>query len=107
MAVRTPSIEFAIGASEAMSLEGIAGWTLSAVSDRIWLTEENGGHDVWLLPGQRHLIASNGRVVVEPWHGKGGGACAAKFRLLPPLGSCWRGWRLPGLRPRSAAVACA
>ncbi len=108
MAIRRPSIEFAVGAAEAMSLERLAGWTLTAVSDRIWLTEEEGGRDVWLLPGQRHIIAGAGRVVVEPWLGKGGAAAgAATIRLLPPAGSCSRQWRLPGLRPRSLAVACA
>jgi len=108
MAIRTPSIEFAVGAAEAMSLERLAGWTLTAVSDRIWLTEENGGRDVWLLPGQRHIIAGGGRVVVEPWPMHGGAEShATTIRLRPPTGSCWRQWRLPGLRPGSQAVACA
>ncbi|EXI68518.1 MAG TPA: DUF2917 domain-containing protein [Candidatus Accumulibacter phosphatis] len=108
MTVRTPYVEFAVGAADAVSLARLAGWTLTAVSDRVWLTEENGGRDVWLLPGERHIIAGAGRVVVEPWTEKSCEATrAATIRLLPPAGACWRGWRLPGFRLRSQAAACA
>jgi hypothetical protein len=67
MVALLPYIEFEVRAAEAVSLDRLAGWTVVALGTRIWLTEEKGGRDIWLLPGDRHRIAGAGRVVVESW----------------------------------------
>ena len=96
MVVVLPSIEFEVGPAEAHSLDRLAGWTLTSVSARVWLTEESGGRDIWLLPGDRHLISSAGRVVVESWPQTGALADRpARIRLAPPATSCARQWRWP------------
>lgn len=101
MVVLLPCFEFEMAAVEAVSLQRLAGWTLTAVNARVWLTEENGGRDVWLLAGDRHLIRTPGRVVVEAWlPAEAGGDLRAIIRLAPPaarVGSRWRlSWPWPG-----------
>ncbi len=96
MVVVLPYIEFELGPAEAHSLDRLAGWTLTSVSARVWLTEESGGRDIWLLPGDRHFIASAGRVVVESWPQPGAVADrTARIRLAPPATSFARQWRWP------------
>jgi hypothetical protein len=86
MTALLPYIEFEVRAAEAVSLDRLAGWTVVALGTRIWLTEEKGGRDIWLLPGDRHRIAGAGRVVVEAWPAAGADAdLPAKIRLAPPI----------------------
>ena len=106
MQVQLPYLEFEMGAAEAVSLDRLAGWTLSSVSARVWLTEEKVGEDIWLLPGERHRIRGSGRVVVESWpEARAGSDAPAKIRLAPPAGAFARKWRLPGLALGNAAMA--
>ena len=99
MTALLPYIEFEVRAAEAVSLDRLAGWTVVALGTRIWLTEEKGGRDIWLLPGDRHRIAGAGRVVVEPWPTAGTDAdLPANIRLAPPTGTFGRRWCLPEFR---------
>jgi hypothetical protein len=55
------------------------------VGARVWLTEENGGRDIGLLPGERHVISGAGRVVLESWPITGARSdIPARMRLTPP-----------------------
>lgn len=103
MAILLPYLEFEINPVEAVSLPRLPGWTLTAVNSRIWLTEESGGRDVWLQPGDRYLVKGRGRVVVEPWLAPDAERLnSARVRLAPPRGSCVRRW---GMRWPRFAVA--
>ncbi len=94
-----PYIEFEVRAAEAVSLDRIAGWTVISLGTRLWLTEEKGGRDIWLLPGDRHRVAGVGKVVVEPWPTTDANAdLPARIRLAPPAGTFGRRWCLPKLR---------
>ncbi|MBL8394922.1 MAG: DUF2917 domain-containing protein [Candidatus Accumulibacter sp.] len=108
MAVPSAYIEFAVGRAEAVSLERLAGWSVIATDGRVWLTEEKEARDIWLLPGERHIITGAGRVVVESWSaGRIDADRPVMVRLAPPAGSCRKEWRLPGLRMSGVAAACA
>jgi len=98
MAILLPCIEFETSASEAVSLQRIAGWTLTAVGARLWLTEENVGRDIWLRPGDRHVVVGAGKVVVESWPATN--AAADLPARVPPICRHGYGWR----RRRHAAV---
>lgn len=99
MVILLPSIEVAVAATEAASFTGIAGWTLTSLSDSLWLTEErniNGDPDIWLLPGDAYRVAGAGRVVVEAWRrGAANSAATAGIRLTPPPVARGRSWRWP------------
>lgn len=85
MTILHPYFEFELKHSTAISLQRLSGWTVTAVDGRVWLTEENGGRDVWLQAGDRHLINGRGRVVIEPWSAGGAAADASlRVRLTPP-----------------------
>lgn len=108
MVVLLPYLEFEVDAAKAVSLDRLAGWTLTSISTRLWLTEEMGGRDIWLLPGERHVIAGAGRVVIESWPAAGATADpAARIRLAPPARSLGRRWCLPKLMRGSGNVAWA
>ena len=107
MAILLPYIEFETSASEAVSLQRIAGWTLTAVGARLWLTEESGGSDIWLRPGDRHVVVGAGKVVVESWPAANAAAdLPARVRLAPPTARCRRRWKLPRLWPRQSLIGC-
>lgn len=100
MTILHPYFEFEMRPAAAISLRRLSGWTVTAVDGRIWLTEENGGRDIWLQAGDRHFIKGRGRVVVEPWLAGDAVAGVARVRLTPPRaersGKPWR-LRWPGL----------
>ncbi|HPT49053.1 MAG TPA: DUF2917 domain-containing protein [Accumulibacter sp.] len=108
MVILLPSIEVAVAATEAASFTGIAGWTLTSLSDSLWLTEErniNGDPDIWLLPGDAYRVAGAGRVVVEAWRrGAANSAATARIRLTPPAARV-RPWRWPRFFVDGATVA--
>lgn len=56
-------IELAVG--EAASLLGAKGCLLCCERGTVWLTEEDGGHDVILRAGERFLLMRGGRAVIE------------------------------------------
>ncbi len=105
MASLLPYLEFELNADAAVSLDRVAGWTVISLNGRIWLSEEMGGRDIWLLPGQRHRIVRAGRTVVESWPVPGAES-PARIRLAPPPGTFGRRWFLPKFR-LSGAPACA
>ncbi|WP_300454282.1 DUF2917 domain-containing protein [Accumulibacter sp.] len=105
MAALLPYLEFELNAAEAVSIDRLAGWTVISVNGRIWLTEEKGGRDVWLLPGGRHRIVGAGRTVVETWP-MTDAELPMRIRLAPPPGTLGRTWCLPKLR-LGGAPACA
>lgn len=109
MVILLPSIELAVAAAEAASFTGIAGWTLTSLSDCVWLTEErniSGSEDIWLLPGEVYRVSGPGQVVVEAWNrGAGKGAATARIRLTPPPAACGRSWRWPRFLVGGATVA--
>ena len=65
MIVLSPCLEFEVDANDAVSLEQLAGWTLTPANAQIWLTEENDSHDYWLKPGEHHVVHSGGKVVLS------------------------------------------
>ena len=105
MTTLLPDVEFELRADAAVSLDGLAGWTVIALGGRIWLTEEMGGRDVWLLPGQRHRLFHPGTTVIEAWPLPGAEA-PVRVRLSPPAGSYRRRWSLPRFR-LAGVPACA
>ena len=52
-------------AREAITLPHVGGTTLRVTQGVIWLTEENGGRDVVLRPGDNWVVESDGDTVVE------------------------------------------
>jgi len=112
MTILHPYFEFEMRPAAAISLRRLSGWTVTAVDGRIWLTEENGGRDIWLQAGDRHFIKGRGRVVVEPWlAGDAAAGGLARVRLTPPRaahaersGKPWR-LRWPGLAVPTIAGA--
>jgi hypothetical protein len=85
----------------------LAGWTFTSVDARVWLTEEHGGRDIWLLPGGRHVISGTGSVVLESWPIAGARSdVPARMRLTPPARA--GGVRLqPLVTLGNNAMACA
>lgn len=105
MAALLPYLEFELCADAAVSLDRLAGWTVISLSGRLWLTEEMGGRDIWLLPGERHRIVQAGRTVVETWPLPGADS-PARIRLAPPADAAGRRWSLPKFR-LAGTPACA
>ncbi|WP_319242402.1 DUF2917 domain-containing protein [uncultured Propionivibrio sp.] len=83
-------IELAVG--EALSLFRTEGCLLRCERGTVWLTEENGGQDVILRPGECFLLTCGGRAVVESVDKRQ----AARCRLVPAqsrrLSSALRRW---------------
>ncbi|MBL8398253.1 MAG: DUF2917 domain-containing protein [Candidatus Accumulibacter sp.] len=106
MATLSPYLEFELSADTAVSFDRLAGWTVISLTGRLWLTEETGGRDIWLLPGQRHRIVRAGRTVVESWPLPGADS-SARVRLAPPAGTLGRRWSLPKFRLAGAPAGAA
>lgn len=97
MLVTSPRFEFEVGSNEAVALEQLAGWTLTAANGQVWLTEENDSRDYCLEPGERHRIRGAGKVVLVSWPtAESSAAQPLIIRLAPPLASLGR----MSLRPR-------
>lgn len=83
-------IELAVG--EAVSLFGTEGRLLRCERGTVWLTEENGGTDVILRPGECFLLKRSGRAVVESVDKQQ----AARCQLVPAqshrFSAALRGW---------------
>ncbi len=105
MTTLLPHVEFELSTGAAVSLDGLAGWTVIALGGRIWLTEEMGGRDIWLLPGQRHRLVQPGTTVIETWP-LPGAELPARIRLAPPAGAARRDWAVPRFR-LAGVPACA
>ena len=50
---------------EAISLPGVRGATLRVTRGTLWLTQEDGGRDIVLQPGDNWVVERNGNTVVE------------------------------------------
>jgi len=50
---------------EAISLPGVRGATLRVTQGSLWLTQEDGGRDIVLRPGDNWVVERNGNTVVE------------------------------------------
>lgn len=88
MIVLSPCLEFEVEANDAISLEQLAGWTLTPANAQIWLTEENDSHDYWLKPGEHHVVHGGGKVVLSStMSGDKGSEGPTVIRLSPPARS--------------------
>ena len=85
MVVLSPCLEFEVDANDAISLERLAGWTLTPANAQIWLTEENDSQDYWLKPGEHHVVHGRGKVVLSSTSSAAHGAdLPTVIRLSPP-----------------------
>lgn len=85
MIVLSPCLEFEVEANDAVSLEQLAGWTLTPANAQIWLTEENDSHDYWLKPGEHHVVHGGGKVVLSSTvTGSKDESAPTVIRLSPP-----------------------
>lgn len=69
------SLQLCLETGEAVSLVHAKDCDLQCVDGMIWVTEEKGGEDIVLKPGDRHHVASEGRVVVQSLAPEGGAHC--------------------------------
>ncbi len=91
------------------SLQRAAGARITVRAGKVWITESGCADDVFLCAGQHHVVAGQGRVVIEP---QGRGAVAwvdisGPGRPAAPRGA-QRAWGMlarlrPALRERHAA----
>lgn len=106
MIVLSPCMEFEVDANDAVSLEHLAGWTLTPANAQVWLTEENDSQDYWLKPGEHHVVHGGGKVVLsstltgEP----GGSGAPTVIRLSPPASSLEHKGFLPRFVARHRAL---
>lgn len=77
MLAYSKGFEITLGPDRVLSLRRTAGWAILCKEGRVWLTEELGGEDVWLVAGQRILLSRRGRTVIEAT------AEGATLRMLP------------------------
>lgn len=103
MVVLSPCMEFEVDAHDAISLEQLAGWTLTPANAQIWLTEENDSHDYWLKPGEHHVVHGKGKVVLSSTTGDGD-ELPTVIRLSPPAHSIEHRGFLPNFVARHRAL---
>lgn len=64
---------------EPVSLTGTVGCEVRCMDGEIWITEENGGEDISLKPGESFRLTHPGKTIIESV----GGVGAAHCRLYP------------------------
>ena len=64
---------------EPVSLTGTVGCEVRCMDGEIWITEENGGEDISLKPGDSFRLTHPGKTIIESV----GGVGAARCRLYP------------------------
>lgn len=64
---------------EPVSLTGTVGCEVRCIDGEIWITEENGGEDISLKPGDSFRLTHPGKTIIESVGGTG----AAHCRLYP------------------------
>jgi hypothetical protein len=101
MIVLSPCLEFEVDANDAVSLEQLAGWTLTPANAQIWLTEENDRKDYWLKPGEHHVVHGGGKVVLSSTvSGAKDTESPTVIRLSPPAHSLEHKGFLPSFMAR-------
>lgn len=105
MIVLSPCLEFEVEANDAVSLEQLAGWTLTPANAQIWLTEENDSHDYWLKPGEHHVVHGGGKVVLSSTVSSDKSDMGPTvIRLSPPARSLEHKGFLPSFVARNRAL---
>lgn len=105
MIVLSPCLEFEVEANDAISLEQLAGWTLTPANAQIWLTEENDSRDYWLMPGEHHVVHGGGKVVLSSTSSDAeNDDTPTVIRLSPPANSIEHRGFLPKFMARHRAL---
>lgn len=85
MLSESTSLQLCLETGEAVSLVHAKDCDLQCVDGTIWVTEEQGGEDIVLKPGECHHVAGEGRVVVQSLAPEGGAHCRLQLAMR-------RGW---------------
>ena len=82
---------------EPVSLRGTVGCEVRCIDGEIWITEENGGEDISLKPGQSFHLSHPGKTIIESVGGTGEAHCRLypselRHSLLARIGQKIRIW---------------